>query len=182
MLAIGVKLTAALYLPFALADARGQRADRRRRETVIGAGVAGGALAVLGFGLFGSGPLHLLSTVAGNQSRGDWHSIPGFISTYLGHTGGRVTGYALAAGFMLVTAWLLRRVWRGELDWIVAAGWATVAMLVTASSLLPWYVAWLMPFAALGGDRRLWRTAIILTGVMQGIQLLGYVPYGRIFG
>jgi hypothetical protein len=177
MLAIGIKLTAGLYLPFALADTRGQRPDRRRRETVIGAGVAGAALAVLGFGLFGSGPLHLLSTVAGNQNRGDWHSIPGIISTELSNTAGHVVGYVLATGFLLVTVWLLRRVWRGELDWIVAAGWATVAMLATASSLLPWYVAWLMPFAALGGDRRLWRAAIIMTGVMQGIQLLGYIPH-----
>ena len=32
----------------------------------------------------------------------------------------------------VVAAWLLRRVWRGELDWIDAAGWATVALLVTA--------------------------------------------------
>ncbi len=181
VIAVGVKLTAGLYLPFVLADARGQAADRRRREIVIGAGVAAAALAVLGFGLFGSGPLHLLSTVTQNQGKGDWHSIPGFMSTRLGGTAGHVIGYVLAAGFLIVTAWLLRRVWRGELDWIDAAGWATVAMLVTASSLLPWYVAWLMPFAALGRDRRLWRAAIVMTGVIQGIQLLGYIPHASSF-
>jgi hypothetical protein len=44
---------------------------------------------------------------------------------------------------------------------------------------LPWYVAWLLPLAALAADRRLWRTAIVMTGVIQGIELLGYIPHGR---
>jgi hypothetical protein len=94
---------------------------------------------------------------------------------------GHITGDILAVVFLGVTCWLVRRVWRGELDWIAGAGWATVAMLVTASSLLPWYVAWLMPLAALAHDRRLFRTAIVLTGVVQFIQLLGYIPHGTSF-
>ena len=76
---------------------------------------------------------------------------------------------------------LLRRVWRGTLDWIDGAGWTALALLVTASSLLPWYVAWLMPLAALATDRRLWRAAIIATAVIQVIQLLGYLPHGASF-
>jgi hypothetical protein len=52
---------------------------------------------------------------------------------------------------------------------------------VTASSLLPWYVAWLMPLAALAHDRRLFRVAIALTGVVLFIQLLGYIPHGTTF-
>ena len=70
------------------------------------------------------------------------------------------------------------RVWKGELDWIDGAGWATVALLVSASALLPWYVAWLIPLAALASDRRLWRVAIVTTGVIQLIQLVGYIPHG----
>ena len=50
-------------------------------------------------------------------------------------------------------------------------------MLVTAGSLLPWYVCWLMPLAALGTDRRLWRASIIISGVVLAIQLIGYVPH-----
>ena len=80
--------------------------------------------------------------------------------------------------FIGASCWLLRRVWRGELDWIAGAAWTAAALLITASSLLPWYVAWLMPLAALGSDRRLWRTAVVITGVVQGIQLLGYIPHG----
>jgi hypothetical protein len=73
--------------------------------------------------------------------------------------------------------WLLIRVGRGQLDWLDGAAWATLAMLVTAGSLLPWYVAWLMPLAALSRDQRLRRTALILSGVILAIQLIGYIPH-----
>ena len=64
-----------------------------------------------------------------------------------------------------ILAWLLRRVWIGELDWITAAGWATLALLLTAGLLLPWYVGWLVPLAALSNDRRLLAAAIVMTGI-----------------
>jgi hypothetical protein len=52
------------------------------------------------------------------------------------------------------------------MDWIVGAGWATVALLVTTGFLVPWYVAWLLPLAALfSGDRRLLAAAVFLTGI-----------------
>jgi hypothetical protein len=89
-----------------------------------------------------------------------------------------VTGIVLAILFAVVFCRLLLHVWRGELDWIDGAGWMVVALLITASSLLPWYVAWLMPLAALATDRRLWRVAIVATGVVEAIQLVGYVPHG----
>jgi alpha-1,6-mannosyltransferase len=178
VLAIGVKLTAGLYLPFALADAWGRGARSRRRELALGAGAMGAALAVFGVALFGAGPLRMLATVAQNQSKGDWYSISGFVSIDLGlGTAGHVIGFLLGVGFAIVTWSLLRRVSRGELDWIAAAGWATFAMLITASLLLPWYVAWLMPFAALGRDPRLWRASMATTGVILGIQLLEYIPH-----
>jgi alpha-1,6-mannosyltransferase len=178
--ATGVKLTGGLLLPFALAGGTGRRAGGagRRRDVVIGAAAAGGLVAALGFALFGTGPLHLLATLQKGQSEGDWHSIPGFITTRVGLGGiGHVAGLVLAAIFVGVLLWLLRRVWRGELDWIDGAGWATLALLITAGSVLPWYVAWLVPLAALSTDRRLWKTAIVMTGVVLGIQLLGYIPH-----
>jgi alpha-1,6-mannosyltransferase len=182
VLATGIKLTAGLLLPFALAATGSPLARRRRREIVIGGGLTAAAVAALGFGVFGGGILHLAVTLQKSQSEGDWHSIPGFISSRLGlGTAGHVTGYVLAVVFVGVTCWLVRKVWRGELDWIAGAGWATVAMLATASSLLPWYMAWLMPLAALGRDRRLVKVAIVLTGVVQFIQLLGYIPHGTSF-
>jgi hypothetical protein len=178
--AVGVKLTAALVLPFMLARSFAQRTGQRRFDVLAGAGIGAAAVGAFSFAMFGAGPLHLPSTLASIQSQGDWHSIPGFISTRLGQSDvGHVTGYVLAALFAIVLVVLLRRVARGELDWIHGAGWAMLALLLTTSSLLPWYVAWLVPFAALATDRRLWKSAIVITGVIQGIQLLGYIPHGN---
>jgi biotin transporter BioY len=91
---------------------------------------------------------------------------------------GHILGYVLAAVFAGVCVWLLRRVWRGRIDWIDAAGWATLAMLVAASSLLPWYVAWALPLAAVARDRRLVRATLAMTGVVLLVQMLGYIPHG----
>jgi uncharacterized BrkB/YihY/UPF0761 family membrane protein len=179
VLATGIKLTAGLLLPFVLAATGSPLARPRRREILIGAGIIAAILAAVSFGVFGAGVLHLPVTVHQSQSEGDWHSIPGFISTRLGLPPiGQVAGLVLALLFVVAFWWLLRRVWRGEMDWIDGAGWATAAMIVTASSLLPWYVAWLMPLAALASDHRLWRTAIYLTVFVQAIQMLGYIPHG----
>ena len=95
------------------------------------------AIAVLA-ALFGTGPLHLPGTIENVQSKGNWQSVPGFISTRLGlgAVGGPVT-LILSALFAGAVGWLLWRVWHGRLDWIVGAGWAAVALLVTAASLLP---------------------------------------------
>jgi alpha-1,6-mannosyltransferase len=179
VLAAGIKLTAGLLLPFALAGVGSRWVGSRRRELLIGAGVAAALIAAVSLAVFGAGVLHLPATVSQAQRAGDWHSIPGFISGRLGlKTLGHVVGYVLAAAFVAVSVWLLRRVWRGQLDWIAGAGWATAAMVVTASSILPWYVAWVMPLAALGRDRRLLRAALALGALVQGIQLLGYIPHG----
>jgi alpha-1,6-mannosyltransferase len=182
VLAVGIKLTAVLPMAFALAGGGGQRKFGRRRDIAIGAAIATAFVAALGFAVFGTGPLHVLATLQKGQSEGDWHSIPGFISTRLGLSeAGHITGLFLAGVFAVALAWLLRRVWRGELDWIDGAGWATVVLLLTASALLPWYVAWLIPLAALASDRRLWQTTIVMTGVVQLIQVLGYIPHGGSF-
>ncbi|MGI8429379.1 MAG: glycosyltransferase family 87 protein [Solirubrobacteraceae bacterium] len=180
VLAAGVKLTAALLVPFAIAAGGGRPTAERRREVLIGGALCAALLATLAFAVFGSGPLHLLATLQKSQSAGDWHSIPRFLSTRLGlNAVGHIAGIVLLAGFAAVFCWLLRRVWRGELDWIDGAGWATACLLLTASSLLPWYVAWLMPLAALGSDRRLTRLALGLTAFVQATQLLGYIPHGN---
>jgi alpha-1,6-mannosyltransferase len=177
LVASGIKLTAGLCAPFALLSGREPRS--RRRELLIGGGAATALMIVLSLAAFGTGPLHLLGTLQSTQSKGDWHSIPGFIATRLGLAAtGHIAGICLGVVFVVAFMWLLHRVWRGRLDWIDGTAWATVVLLITASSMLPWYVAWLIPFVALGTDNRLWRAAIITTGVVQAIQLVGYLPHG----
>jgi alpha-1,6-mannosyltransferase len=179
VLAIGIKLTAGLLLPFAIAARGPHRGTGRRRDFLVGAGAVLALLVSISAAVFGTGLVDLLITVQRTQSEGDWHSIPGLFATRLDlPIVGHVLGLVLAVAFAGVSVWLLRRVWRGRTDWIDAAGWATVAMLVAASSLLPWYVAWALPLAAVARDRRLVTTALAVTGIVLVVQMLGYIPHG----
>jgi len=42
----------------------------------------------------------------------------------------------------------------------VAAGWALLALTVTATWLMPWYTIWALPFAAISRSRPLLAAAI----------------------
>jgi hypothetical protein len=165
--ATAVKLTAGLLLPFAFA-ARRDRARHLlgRRDLLLGAGLAAAAILLGAYLLFGTGPLQMLATLRANQAQGGTHSIPGFLLGAIGAPGliGPVDTL-LTVVFLAVLAWLLRKVWRGELDWIAGAGWATVALLLTTGFLVPWYVAWLIPLAALSRGRGLLVATVLLTGV-----------------
>jgi hypothetical protein len=48
-------------------------------------------------------------------------------------------------------------------DWIGGAGWSTLALIASLSWLMPWYVVWLLPLAALGTSVRLRQLAAVLT-------------------
>jgi hypothetical protein len=162
-----VKLTAGLMLPFALAESAGRTERGRGRLAVLtGAAVAAAVMGALGFALFGSGPLHLVGTLQKIQAEGGAQSIPGLIFHVLGLGSlGTIAGLVLDVGFIVCVLWLVNRVWVGKLDWITGAGWATFALLITAGLLLPWYVGWLVPLAALSSDRRLLVAAVLMTGL-----------------
>ncbi len=177
-LATAVKLTAGLLLPFMLAAGVGLGAPSRRRRIVLGAALGGLAMIIAGIAAFGFSLFNLIPTLQHIQSMGDTSSVPGFLSIALHlHVLGRVLGVVLGLIFLSVFAWLLHRVWRGRMDWIDGAGWATLAMLMAASSMLPWYVAWLMPLVALCTSRRLWNAALWFTGIIQLITMLAYIPH-----
>jgi alpha-1,6-mannosyltransferase len=179
--AAAIKLTAGVMLALAIASGGGRRARDHRRDVLIGAAAAAALLLGLSFLWFGTGPVHLFATVQKVQSEGDWHSIPGFVGAVLGKSVGHIVSVILAVLFVGVFAWLFRETWRGRLDWINAGAWAALALLITASSLLPWYVVWLLPLAALATDRRLWRVAIAATALVELLQLVGYVPHVKLF-
>ena len=135
-------------------------------------------VALLSFAVFGSQSVDMLKTINQSQSEGDWQTLPGFLwcRAWGSRPSAHIVGYVLAIAFVAITCRLLLRVWRGELDWIDGAGWATLTMLLASSSLLPWYVGWLLPLVAIGHDRRLTRWALILTGIVLALQLIGYIP------
>jgi hypothetical protein len=161
-----VKVTGLLPLLFALAG------SRRRRELALGAGVAGGLALAVALVVFGP---HLLSGVADQREVTSPRSVPGLLSRGLGFDDVPAAfGVAGVLGFATATAWLLRETWRGR-DWIDAAGWATVALLVGLTWLMPWYVVWLLPLAALARDERLRYAAGALT---LYVVLVRIIPLG----
>jgi hypothetical protein len=160
-----IKATGLLLFPFALAGVRG-----RRRELLIGAAAA--AAVLFGVGLVLWGP-HLLTGVADQRDAVSNRSLPGILSRAFGADGPPAWLQAGAgAGFVVAYVWLLRAAWRGEMDWLLAAGWATVAMLLAVTWLMPWYVVWLLPFAALAGSRRLQWAAVALTLFVVLVRLI----------
>jgi hypothetical protein len=186
VLSVAIKLTAGLLIPFAAAAGGADYGRRRRRELLIGVGIGTAIMIAVSGAVFGAGVVNVFPTVVRSQSEGDWHSIPGMVGAVAPALVGHIVGYLLEALFLGVTVWLLRRVWRRELDWLNAAGWATFVMLATAGSLLPWYVTWLLPLAAVSTDKRLIRPTLWLTGVVltlqmmqfAGTEIFGYLPTG----
>jgi glycosyl transferase family 87 len=145
-----LKLSAGVIVPFLLAGAR------RRRDALAGTLVAGAAAAVIAVTAFGTDVFGgMLRTQGDQQHLVATSSLPNQVGHWLGF-GGLTAGIrALAVGaFATALAYLLVRTWRG-MRWITAAGWATLAMLATTAWIMPWYVTWLLPLAALGRDRRL---------------------------
>lgn len=179
VIATAIKVSAILPLIFALLSGQGRGRGKLRVGVLVGALTAGIALAVMGFGMFGTGVLHLPGTLKTVQSEGDWHSVPGLALALGFPTASAVLSLALGAIFAAILAWLIWQVWRDRLDWIAATAWMTAALLVTTSSLLPWYVAWLTPFVALVTDRRLWRFALWATGFILVLQLCNYIPAAK---
>jgi hypothetical protein len=161
--AVAVKATAIVPLLFALVE------RARRRRVLLGAAIAAGAVGVLALALFGP---HLLAGLADQRKITSPRSVPGLLGRALGFAEPPVGLTAGAAvGFVLAAAWLLRATYRGR-DWLDAAGWATVALLLALTWLMPWYLVWLLPLAALSHGPRLRYAAIALTFFMVGVRLI----------
>jgi hypothetical protein len=150
VLAVGVKAPAAVLLPFLLLSTRAPR------RVLAGMLAAGGALLVLAVAAFGDEALGFVSQIREQQQFVARESVPNKIAAVLGYdalpAGLRVL-FALAFAATLVG--LLWATWRGRLDWLTAAGWATLALLLSTAWLVPWYVVWVLPLAALSRDPRL---------------------------
>jgi hypothetical protein len=173
--ATAVKLTGAITLPFALASETGHERDRRKRF-VVGTAVVTTVVAAASYLAFGTGVMHLSSTLQHVQAEGAWQSLPGFFFSLAHVPVSHVVQLADEALLAGIVGWLLWRVWQRRLDWVEGAAWATFAVLATAWTLLPWYVCWLMPLVALTRDRRLWRIATVATLMGGAIMIAQAFP------
>ncbi len=172
-----VKLTGALVFPFVAVDAlRHHGFGERTRRFVLGAVLSSVLIAVPSFLVFGHGLLQMLTTLRDVQRDGQWQSIPGFFLNFFGTPNTVAITSGLGAIFALTAAILLLQVWRGKLDWIDGAGWATLAILLSAGSLLPWYVSWLMPLVGLSTSRRLFKASMWMCGIAAFMTVITYVP------
>jgi hypothetical protein len=183
--ATAIKASAAVLIPMVLASLA--HTPRRLVQVLLGILVAGATAAAASLLAFG---LHIpdLSTQGSLVTS---ESIPNLIGLALG-LGGETNGVRDVMGLALVAllagcCWLA---WkrnpcapapgataqanrRGLLGVagpndaeraITASGWASFALLVTLSWVLPWYVVWVLPLAALSSSRRL-RTLTLAFGV-----------------
>jgi alpha-1,6-mannosyltransferase len=156
--ATAIKASAGVLLPVVLAGLLRNR--RALLNVVVGALAAAAVVAIaslLAFGLH-IPDLNTQSRLVTNES------VPNLIGLAVGAGGEseaiRGIMSAVLAASVLACCWLA---WRRR-DAITASGWASVALLVTLSWVLPWYVLWVLPLAALSSSRRL-RTAALVLGV-----------------
>lgn len=166
--AAAVKATGGLLAPFLVAGAR------RRRRALAGVLLASGAVAVLVLATFGGAAAHYLAALQAQAEAVSGHSVPAELTRLAGLEVTPHVRLIAAAGFVGATLVLLVRAWRGA-DWITAAGWATLALLLSTTWLYPWYVALLLPLAALGESRGLRAGALALGGfflVTRAVVLL----------
>ncbi len=158
MTAAAIKASGAVLIPVVLAGLL--RSPRRLFAVVLG--MAGACLIVAALSLIAFG-LHVpdLST----QSRLVTNvSVPNLIGLALGKGGETESLHALLSAALGVAVLLCCVQAYRRRSSITASGWANVALLVTLSWVLPWYVLWVLPFAALSASRRL-RVAALALGV-----------------
>jgi hypothetical protein len=182
MLAVAVKFTAILLLPFLLVAAATRA---RRTQVLIGAAMSAVPLVALDLALFGFS----LPNLSQQSTLLTGFSFTNVFGLILGVGGTPALLKIATVGVVLVVAHQFYR----NRDWIAGAGWSTLALIASLSWLMPWYVVWLLPLAALAGSVRLRRVALALTvyAVLvflptvntylndQGINLLN-TPAGRV--
>ena len=168
--AVFVKASAALLVPLLLCSL--WRTRRRLLQFLLGLLLASVLLGLASLAAFGP---HLpdLSTQSSVVTS---ISLPNLLGLALGQGGETgVLRDLLDAGLVAVMIACCAFAYRGRSSFdrlLIAAGWATVALLVTLSWVLPWYVVWLLPLAALSSSRRLRTTAVVLGAYL----IVAWVP------
>jgi hypothetical protein len=99
---------------------------------------------------FGPEAAEALGFAGGNQAKTSYWSVPSTVSR-ITRIGVDPVRFAFLAGFAVLVIWLMAWTARGG-DWVRAAGWAVFALLIATAWLVPWYVVWVLPLAAVGRD------------------------------
>jgi hypothetical protein len=167
VVAAAIKLPAAVAAPFAVLGA----ADGRRwTRLLLGLAATAAAMAAVALAVFGTSIAHGLEFLSGSQQQVSYHSLPATFARGVG-VDVDVARAAFAGAYGLLVIWLLVWTARGG-DWVRAAGWAMLGLLLATVYLVPWYVLWALPLAAVARDRIL----VVLTLALCAYQLSVGVP------
>lgn len=157
------KATAAIAIPFALLG------SERRPRFLLGGLAALALIALAAYLAFGWSWLHAFTLAGETQDRTSHISIP--ITT------ARLTGLdpdwvrtILLAVYAVLVIYLLAWTYRGG-DWLRATAWATTGLLLATAWLLPWYLLWPLPAAALSRDRAVQLLLLGLTAYQLGARI-----------
>ncbi|HEU4943874.1 MAG TPA: hypothetical protein VFT10_01795, partial [Solirubrobacterales bacterium] len=118
---------------------------------------------------FGWNWLDALGVAGENQGRTSHLSIPITVARLSGLDPDPVRIAALSLYAILVAS-LLAWAWHGG-DWVRAAAWAGLGLLLATAWLLPWYLIWALPLAALSRDRPLKLLLLALTAYQLGARI-----------
>jgi Glycosyltransferase family 87 len=161
--ACATKSTAAIALPFALLG------SERRPRFLLGALAALALVALAAYLAFGWSWLHAFALAGENQGRTSHMSIPITTARLTGLDPNWVRGGLLAVYAVLV-GYLLAWTHRGG-DWLRATAWAITGLLLATAWLLPWYLLWPLPAAALSRDRAVQLLLLGLTAYQLGARI-----------
>jgi alpha-1,6-mannosyltransferase len=163
-----VKVTVAALLPFMLLAG----GVRRARAQLLGAGAVLALGAVAAYAAFGAHGLDLVAALNRDAAFVSSDSFPTEIAHLFGKPGVFPVDHDLLKGALVVIVLhLLWRTWRG-FDWIAAAGWTLLAIAVTSTWLLAWYILWPLPLAVIARDRRL----LVATLAVQAMFIIHQTP------
>jgi alpha-1,6-mannosyltransferase len=153
-----VKATVAVLLPFMVLA-------RRRSAAVYGALAALGLCALAGYLAFGIHGIDVVSALNRDSAFVSTDSFPNELAHLFGKPGVFPVDHdLLKAALVLIVLHLLWRTWRGY-DWVAASGWALLAISVTSTWLLAWYILWPLPLAVVTRDRRLLLATLFVQGL-----------------
>jgi glycosyl transferase family 87 len=175
--AIAVKASAAVVAPFALVAPLRPTGLKHQPgwcfrpvgRLLAGAGIAMVAIGAAAYVAFGWNWLDAFALAGENQGRTSYMSIPIATARLTGLDPDVTRALALAA-YGALFAYLLVWTYRGG-DWLRAAAWATTALLLATAWLLPWYLLWPLPLAALSRDVPLKLVLLVLTAYQLGARI-----------
>jgi Glycosyltransferase family 87 len=140
-----------------------------RLRFLLGAVLALTAIGLAAYLAFGWHWLDALTLAGRHQNKASHLSVPSTFARLTGLDPAAVRAAALtlyAALFVYLLAWT----WRGG-DWLRAAAWASLGLLLATAWLLPWYLIWALPLAALSRDRPLQLLLLALTAFQLGARI-----------